>query len=119
IVVVENIPDDLSLHMDGRHHIPLSVGFYTLLKQAKLSVEVVSSVWDLNAWDVEPAPSTAAQGQLLFQRLLRLKSRGVKLKIASSLTNSSELKALAADSEWLSHFNHIMAFSSTTVTNGK
>ncbi|MED6246913.1 hypothetical protein ATANTOWER_026094 [Ataeniobius toweri] len=89
--------------MDGRHHIPLSVGFHTLLKQAKLSVEVVSSVWDLNAWDVEPAPSTAAQGQLLFQRLLRLKSRGVKLKIASSLTNSSELKALAADSEWLSH----------------
>ncbi|MEQ2189589.1 hypothetical protein GOODEAATRI_026767, partial [Goodea atripinnis] len=58
-------------------------------------------------------------GQLLFQRLLRLKSRGVKLKIASSLTNSSELKALAADSEWLSHFNHVMAFSSTTVTNGK
>lgn len=44
------------------------------------------------------------QGQLLFQRLLGLKSRGVKLKIASSLTNSAELKTLAAHSEWLSHF---------------
>uniref|UniRef100_A0A3Q2Q3Q8 Uncharacterized protein n=1 Tax=Fundulus heteroclitus TaxID=8078 RepID=A0A3Q2Q3Q8_FUNHE len=111
VVLVENLPDDLYLHMDGRHHIPLSVGFHTLLEQAKLSVEVVSSVWDLNAWDVEPTPSTAAQGQLLFQRLLRLKSRGIKLKIASSLTNSSELKALAAHSEWLSHFNHMMAIS--------
>lgn len=39
------------------------------------------------------------QGQLLFQRLLSLKSRGVKLKIASSLTNSAELKALAAHGE--------------------
>lgn len=43
------------------------------------------------------------QGQLLFQRLLSLKSRGVKLKIASSLTNSAELKTLAANSKWLSH----------------
>lgn len=43
------------------------------------------------------------QGQLLFQRLLRLVSRGVKLKIVSSLTNSAELKTLAEHSEWLSH----------------
>lgn len=47
------------------------------------------------------------QGQLLFQRLLSLKSRGVKLKIASSLTNSAELKTLAAHSEWLSYFQFI------------
>lgn len=39
------------------------------------------------------------QGQHLFQRLLSLKSHGVKLKIASSLTNSAELKTLAAHSE--------------------
>ncbi|XP_038146636.1 inactive phospholipase D5 isoform X1 [Cyprinodon tularosa] len=110
IVVVENIPDDFSLHMDGRHHIPLSVAFQTLLEQAKLSVEVVSSVWDLNAWDVEPTSSAAAQGQLLFQRLLRLKSRGVKLKIASSLTNSSELKSLAAHNAQV-HFVNMTALT--------
>ncbi|KAM4594578.1 inactive phospholipase D5 [Fundulus diaphanus] len=110
VVLVENLPDDLYLHMDGRHHIPLSVGFHTLLEQAKLSVEVVSSVWDLNAWDVEPTPSTAAQGQLLFQRLLRLKSRGIKLKIASSLTNSSELKALAAHNAQV-HFVNMKTFT--------
>ncbi|MEQ2204651.1 hypothetical protein XENOCAPTIV_016407, partial [Xenoophorus captivus] len=49
-------------------------------------------------------------GQLLFQRLLRLKSRGVKLKIASSLTNSSELKALAADNAQV-HFVNMTAFT--------
>uniref|UniRef100_A0A3Q3H029 Phospholipase D family member 5 n=1 Tax=Kryptolebias marmoratus TaxID=37003 RepID=A0A3Q3H029_KRYMA len=94
IILVENIPDELSLPMDGRRHLPLSLGFHSLLDQAKHSVEVVSSVWNLNSWDVEPKPSTANQGQLLFQKLLSLKSRGVKLKIVSSRTNTTELKAL-------------------------
>lgn len=57
------------------------------------------------------------QGQLLFQRLLSLKSRGVKLKIASSLTNSTELKTLAAHSEWLSYFHVIKAICYATVAN--
>lgn len=96
IILVENIPDDMSFSMDGRPHLPLSAGFHTLLDQAKHSLEVVSSVWDLNSWDLETIPNSTKQGQLLFQRLLRLKSRGVKLKIASSLTNSAELKTLAA-----------------------
>lgn len=54
-------------------------------------------------------PSPPPQGQLLFQRLLGLNSRGVKLKIASSLTNSAELKTLAAHSERLSHFHFMNA----------
>lgn len=49
------------------------------------------------------------QGRLLFQKLLSLKSRGVKLKIASSLTNSAEVKTLAEHSEWLSHLQFIKA----------
>uniref|UniRef100_G3Q6A8 Si:ch211-194e18.2 n=1 Tax=Gasterosteus aculeatus TaxID=69293 RepID=G3Q6A8_GASAC len=96
IVLVENIPDDVFLPVDGSPHLPLSVAFHTLLDKAKHSVEVVSPVWALNPWDLEAAPSPAKQGQLLFQRLLGLNSRGVKLKIASSLTNSAELKTLAA-----------------------
>ncbi|KAM6939851.1 inactive phospholipase D5 [Xenentodon cancila] len=110
IVLVENIPDELSLHMDGRLHLPLSVGFHSLLDQAKHSVEVVSSVWDLNSWDVEPTPSNAKQGQVLFQRLLSLKSRRVKLKIASSSTNSSELKVLQAHNAEI-HFVNMKAFT--------
>ena len=61
IVLVENIPDDLALHMDVRPHLPLSAGFHTLLDQAKHSVEVVSPVWALNPWDPETTPSTAKQ----------------------------------------------------------
>ncbi|XP_044201469.1 inactive phospholipase D5 isoform X2 [Thunnus albacares] len=110
IVLVENIPDDLSLLVDGRHHFPLSVGFHTLLDQAKHSVEVVSPVWDLNSWDLETMASTAKQGQLLFQRLLSLKSRGVKLKISSSVTNSAELKTLAAHNAEV-HFVNMTAFT--------
>lgn len=169
IELVENIPEHLSFHADGSPRFPLSAGFHALLDQARYSVEMVSPVWDLNAWDVEakqvqtgpvvsllvllttfprcPMKGQAIiskadlrglflmrstlpsclrlfhpfnrlemlllhgdaehcsphQGQLLFQRLLRLVSRGVKLKIVSSLTNSAELKTLAEHSELLSH----------------
>lgn len=50
---MENIPDHFSFHADSRPHLPLSAGFHALLDQAKYSVEVVSPVWDLNAWDAE------------------------------------------------------------------
>ncbi|XP_068177357.1 inactive phospholipase D5 [Antennarius striatus] len=112
IRLVENLPDDLYLPMNGRHHLPLSVGFHTLLNRAKHSIEVVSPVWALNPWDQEAMPSTAKQGQLLFQKLLSLKSRGVKLKIASSLTNSNELKTLA------SHNAEVHFVNMTALTRG-
>lgn len=60
---MENIPDDLSFSMDGRPHLPVSVGFHTLLDQAKHSIEVVSSAWDLNSWDLETIPNPAKQVQ--------------------------------------------------------
>ncbi|CAJ1052659.1 inactive phospholipase D5 isoform X2 [Xyrichtys novacula] len=113
IELVENIPEDHLLLMDGRPRLPLSAGFHMLLDQAKRSVEVVSPVWSLNPWDLETTPSTAKQGQLLFQRLLSLKSRGVKLKIASSLANSAELKTLAA------HEAEIRFINMTALTRGE
>uniref|UniRef100_A0A4W5L2R0 Uncharacterized protein n=1 Tax=Hucho hucho TaxID=62062 RepID=A0A4W5L2R0_9TELE len=94
IVLVENIPEDLPLSVDGTTHVPLSTGLNSLLDQAKHSVEVVSPVWNLNSWDQETWPNSGKQGQLLFQRLLNLKTREVKLKIASSLTDSAELQKL-------------------------
>ncbi|KAM7418663.1 hypothetical protein PAMA_016000 [Pampus argenteus] len=110
IVLVENLPDDLAHLIDGKPHLPLSVGFHTLLDQAQRSVEVVSPDWDLNSWELETTATTAKQGRLLFQRLLTLKSRGIKLKIASSVTNSSELKALAAHNAEV-HFVNMTAFT--------
>lgn len=63
IELVENIPDDLLLPIDGRPRLPLSAGFHILLDQAKHSVEVVSPVWALNPWDLETTPSTAKEVQ--------------------------------------------------------
>lgn len=63
IELVENIPGDLSFPMDGTPHLPLSVGFHTLLDQAKRSVEVVSPVWALNSWELETMPSAVKQVQ--------------------------------------------------------
>ncbi|XP_057699975.1 inactive phospholipase D5 isoform X1 [Corythoichthys intestinalis] len=93
IVLVETIPEELKEHLNGGPHLSLLAGFHTLLDQAKHSVQIVSPVWNLRP--SETMQSRERLGQPLFQRLLSLKSRGVKLKIASSLTNSTEQKILA------------------------
>ncbi|XP_062303827.1 inactive phospholipase D5 isoform X2 [Osmerus eperlanus] len=95
ITLVENIPEDLTLSINGMTHVPLTSGLHSLLDRTKRSVEVVSPVWDLNSWDQETWPNTASEGQLLFQRLVNLRSRGVQLKVASSLTDNTELRAMA------------------------
>lgn len=110
IVLVENVPDDCLLPLDAKPNLPLSAGFHTLLDLAKHSIEMVSPVWNLNSWDGETIPDTAKQGQLLFQRLIGLKSHGVKLKIASSLTNAPELKTLVAHGAEV-HFVNMTAFT--------
>ncbi|XP_061686918.1 inactive phospholipase D5 isoform X2 [Syngnathoides biaculeatus] len=96
IVLMETIPEDLKEHLNARPHLPLFVGFHALLDRAKHSVQVVSPVWNLRPLEEESTPTTGRQ------RLLTLKSRGVKLKIASSLTNSAEQKILATHSESIS-----------------
>uniref|UniRef100_A0A672S097 Inactive phospholipase D5-like n=1 Tax=Sinocyclocheilus grahami TaxID=75366 RepID=A0A672S097_SINGR len=80
IVLVENIPGELSFNPNSSAHLPLAMGLNHLLDQAKLSVEIVSPYWALTF------------GQYLFQRLSSLKSRGVRLKIVSDQPNSIELK---------------------------
>ncbi|XP_077428284.1 inactive phospholipase D5 isoform X1 [Vanacampus margaritifer] len=106
IVLMETIPEGLKDHLNGRPNLPLHVGFHNLLDQAKHSVQVVSPVWNLRPSEKE----TGRQGQLLFQRLLSLKSRGVKLKIASSLANSAEQKILATHNAEV-HLVNMTAFT--------
>ncbi|XP_019744610.1 inactive phospholipase D5 [Hippocampus comes] len=110
IVLMETIPEDLQQHLNARPNLPLFVGFHTLLDQAKHSIQVVSPVWNLRASEKEPVPSTGRQGHLLFQRLLNLKSRGVKLKIVSNLTNSAEQKILATHNAEI-HLVNMTAFT--------
>ncbi|XP_056122994.1 inactive phospholipase D5 isoform X1 [Rhinichthys klamathensis goyatoka] len=86
IVLVENIPGELSFN--SSNHVSLTVGLNHLLDQAKLSIEIVSPYWDLTSIDQESRHYSAYQGQYLFQRLLSLKSRGVKLKIVRDQPDS-------------------------------
>lgn len=69
IELVENIPEHLSFHAGGSPRFPLSAGFHALLDQARYSVEMVSPVWDLNAWDVE---AKQVQTDLVFSLLVLL-----------------------------------------------
>ncbi|XP_061915062.1 inactive phospholipase D5-like isoform X2 [Entelurus aequoreus] len=95
VVLVENIPEDVTFPNDTVSHLPLSAGFFNLLDQAVRVVEIVSPLWLLNSSEYESSFQPAArQGRLLLSRLLALKARKVQLKISSGITESTELKIL-------------------------
>ncbi|KAM3605555.1 uncharacterized protein V6R79_000693 [Siganus canaliculatus] len=96
VVVVENIPEDISFLDNGTSHVPLSVGLYNLLDQAMRVVEIVSPLWLLNSSDYESSFQPAArQGRALLSRLQGLKTKGIQLKISSGMIDSTELSTLA------------------------
>ncbi|XP_061767200.1 inactive phospholipase D5-like isoform X2 [Nerophis ophidion] len=95
VVLVENIPEDVTFPNDTVSHLPLSAGLFNLLDQAVRVVEIVSPLWLLNSSEYESSFQPAArQGRLLLSRLLALKARKVQLKISSGITESTELKIL-------------------------
>ena len=49
VVVVENIPEDVSFPPGGPAPLPLGQGLHHLLDLASRSLEIVSPVWRLNA----------------------------------------------------------------------
>uniref|UniRef100_A0A673BAM0 Uncharacterized protein n=1 Tax=Sphaeramia orbicularis TaxID=375764 RepID=A0A673BAM0_9TELE len=53
VVLVENIPEEISFPGNSTSHVPLSVGLYNLLDQAMRAVEIVSPLWFLNSSDYE------------------------------------------------------------------
>uniref|UniRef100_A0A668SPN3 Uncharacterized protein n=1 Tax=Oreochromis aureus TaxID=47969 RepID=A0A668SPN3_OREAU len=53
VVLVENIPEDISFLNNSTSHLPLSIGLYNLLNQAIRVVEIVSPQWLLNSSDNE------------------------------------------------------------------
>lgn len=61
VVLVENIPEDISFLENGTSHLPLSVGLYNLLDQAIRVVEIVSPLWLLNSSDYESSFQPAAR----------------------------------------------------------
>ncbi|TRZ03978.1 hypothetical protein DNTS_029657 [Danionella cerebrum] len=103
IVLVENIPGELSFNTSS--HTPLTTGLNHLLDLAKLSVEIVSPFWALASVDQGSRVYSSYQGQHLFQRLLSLKSRGVKLKVVSDQPSSLEVKSLSERSAEVRYVN--------------
>ncbi|XP_064173970.1 inactive phospholipase D5-like isoform X1 [Anguilla rostrata] len=95
IVLVENIPEEVSFSENSTVHLPLSVGLHLLLDLASRSVEIVSPDWALTSADPEADVSSTRQARLLFQRLQGLGSRGVNLKVASDRPDSAELRKLS------------------------
>lgn len=61
VVIVENIPEDISFLENGTSHVPLSVGLNSLLDRAVRVVEIVSPLWLLNASDYESSFQPAAR----------------------------------------------------------
>ncbi|XP_019902647.2 inactive phospholipase D5 isoform X2 [Esox lucius] len=100
IVLVENIPEDVTFSENGTAHLPLSVGLHGLLEMAFRSVEIVSPQWNLNSSVYDSSSQkSAGQGWALLQRLQGLKKKGISLKIASGMIDSAELKGLSRYSE--------------------
>ncbi|KAG5278668.1 hypothetical protein AALO_G00101480 [Alosa alosa] len=112
IVLVENIPEEMDLSPVDEGTLPLTVGLHGLLDMAKRSVEIVSPRWTLTSREQQTDHFSASEGQRLFERLLGLKSRRVKLKVATSLTDSAELTTLAA------HGAEVRYVNTTALTKG-
>uniref|UniRef100_A0A8C9YTR7 Uncharacterized protein n=1 Tax=Sander lucioperca TaxID=283035 RepID=A0A8C9YTR7_SANLU len=72
VVLVENIPEDISFLDNGTSHLPLSVGLYNLLDQAIRVVEIVSPLWLLNSSDYESSFQPAAR-QVKPEQLVEVK----------------------------------------------
>uniref|UniRef100_A0A672GI73 PLD phosphodiesterase domain-containing protein n=1 Tax=Salarias fasciatus TaxID=181472 RepID=A0A672GI73_SALFA len=113
VVLVENIPEDISFSDNGTSHVPLSQGLYSLLDQAIRVVEIVSPLWLLNSSDYESSFQPAArQGRALLSRLQGLKARGIHLKISSGMIDSDELRTLAK------HYAEVHSLNMTALTKG-
>ncbi|KAK2921673.1 inactive phospholipase D5-like isoform X2 [Channa argus] len=106
VVLVENIPDDISFLDNSISHLSLSEGLYNLLDQAMRVVEIVSPLWLLNSSDYESSFQPAArQGRALFSRLQGLKAKGIQLKISSGMIDSTELRTLAKHNAEVHYLN--------------
>ncbi|XP_075932056.1 inactive phospholipase D5-like [Anarhichas minor] len=113
VVLVENIPEDISFLDNGTSNLPLLVGLYDLLDRATRVVEIVSPLWLLNSSDYESSFQPAArQGRALLSRLQGLKAKGIQLKISSGMIDSTELGMLAK------HNAEVHYVNTTALING-
>ncbi|XP_026561066.1 inactive phospholipase D5 isoform X1 [Pseudonaja textilis] len=80
VALVENIPEGINYSDSAPSHLSLFQGWMNLLNMAKVSVDIVSSQWNLS--HSHPTPW---QGQQIFEKLEELLSQNIEIKLVSDI----------------------------------
>ncbi|XP_075043156.1 5'-3' exonuclease PLD3 [Mixophyes fleayi] len=98
IVLVESIPEGLVYPANTTTNPSVYETWMDLLSQAKSSVDIASFYWSLTNNDTHTKHPSANQGETVLKELLKLKQRGVTLRVAvnqdASPKKSDDLEAL-------------------------
>ncbi|KAG9472957.1 5'-3' exonuclease PLD3 [Eleutherodactylus coqui] len=94
IVLVESIPEGLEYAPNSTSNPSVFQSWMYLLSQAERSVDIASFYWTLTNNDTHTKHPTAKEGELILQEMLKLKQRGINLRVA---VNPSRSPAKDAD----------------------
>ncbi|KAM4696663.1 5'-3' exonuclease PLD3 [Rhinophrynus dorsalis] len=99
-VLVESIPEGLVYDANATINPSVFQTWLSLLAEAKSSVDIASFYWTMTNNDTHTAHPSAYQGEQILQELIKLKARGVALRVAvnpsGSPTKDSDINALRA-----------------------
>ncbi|KAJ6656940.1 hypothetical protein lerEdw1_002941 [Lerista edwardsae] len=90
LTLVESIPDILDYGPEAPQHPSTYQGWMDLLAEANSSVEIAAFYFTLRDSDIHREDPSSQQGKAVFESLLGLPSRGVKLSIAVNSPQMSE-----------------------------
>ncbi|XP_018088791.1 5'-3' exonuclease PLD3 isoform X2 [Xenopus laevis] len=87
-VLVESIPEGLVYDANSTINPSIFKSWLNILTNAKSSVDIASFYWTLTNEDTQTQEPSAHQGELILEELLKLKQRGVTLRVAVNPPNS-------------------------------
>ncbi|XP_069602868.1 5'-3' exonuclease PLD3 [Ranitomeya imitator] len=100
IVLVESIPEGLEYSPNSTISPSVFQSWMTLLSQAKCSVDIASFYWTLTNNDTHTKHPSAQEGEQILQEMIKLKQRGISLRVAvnpsGSPTKDADINALRA-----------------------
>ncbi|XP_068106908.1 5'-3' exonuclease PLD3 [Hyperolius riggenbachi] len=98
IVLVESMPEGLVYPEKYATNPSVFQTWLNLISEAKSSIDIASFYWTMTNNDTHTQHPTADQGEKVLQELLKLKSRGVALRVAvnpsGSPTKDADINAL-------------------------
>ncbi|XP_054848620.1 5'-3' exonuclease PLD3-like isoform X2 [Eublepharis macularius] len=110
LVLVESIPDSLVYQPEDVRHLSIYQAWMDLLAEANSSVDIAAFYFTLRDSDIKMEHPSSQQGRDVFNSLLGLPSRGIKLSIAvnspqMSEDDTDELARQGADIEYVNMKN--------------